>query len=61
MTISYFLSDGHPTWIGANTVKFNARTDQGARREAKKLEKEHLFDKPPTLFFHAGDHWSEIK
>ena len=60
--VTYYLSDGHPTWASATTIALTAKTDTGARRQANKIEKEHTFSRKPKLFFYRRSDgcWGEI-
>jgi hypothetical protein len=49
--IIYYLADAHPTHPDANIIILSARTDRGARRQAKQVENDLPFAKTPKLFF----------
>lgn len=49
--IIYYLADAHPTHLDANVIILSARTDRGARRQAKQVENDLPFAKTPKLFF----------
>ena len=60
--IIYYLADAHPTDPIANVIILSARTDRGARRQAKQLETDLPFVKTPKLFFYRStdDCWGVI-